>query len=179
MNIKNGILSNTTFLKSPHCNQRPKGTDITLLVIHNISLPPGKFGGNDVEDFFLGELNCEKDDFYKEIHGLKVSSHLYIKRTGELVQFVNLDQRAWHAGQSIYNGRSNCNDFSIGIELEGTDISPYTDEQYQKLISVTKELLRYYPKMDIDGVCGHCDIAPDRKTDPGASFNWTRYRQGL
>jgi len=179
MKISNGILSSAVQLASPHFNQRPCGEDISLLVIHNISLPPGEFGGEHIEDFFLGKLNVEEHHFFSEIADLKVSAHLLIKRDGQTMQFVNFDDRAWHAGESNFCGKQNCNDFSIGIELEGTDDIDYTDEQYSQLIQVTQLLMKSYPEIKSERICGHKDIAPQRKTDPGSYFNWQKYKQNL
>jgi len=161
---------------SPNFNQRPNGIEVDLLVIHNISLPPGEFSGNYIEQFFTNCLDHSLHPFFNEIEGVKVSAHLLIRRDGTLIQFVPLNQRAWHAGQSSFHGRENCNDFSIGIELEGTDNCPYTDEQYVALARVTNEIRHYYPKITDDNITGHSDIAPGRKTDPGQAFDWVRYR---
>ena len=177
--ITHGWLDSAVRIISPHFNSRPDKEDISLLVIHNISLPPGQFGQNYVEDFFCGNLDCSVDPSFKEIENLRVSSHLYIKRDGTLVQFVPFNQRAWHAGVSQFRSRSNCNDFSIGIELEGTDDLEYTDEQYCQLVQVTLQLLAVYPKLKKELIVGHCDIAPERKTDPGDSFDWQRYLAGI
>jgi len=160
---------------SPNFNQRPDGAVISLLVIHNISLPPGQYGGSHIEHFFTNQLDCSLDPFYKEIEGVEVSSHLLIKRTGEVVQFVPFAERAWHAGRSIFNGCKECNDFSIGIELEGTDDDPYTEFQYQSLATITQSIMVEYPEITKDRIVGHSDISPGRKTDPGKSFNWDTY----
>ncbi|OOV86980.1 1,6-anhydro-N-acetylmuramyl-L-alanine amidase AmpD [Oceanospirillum linum] len=164
---------------SPNFNQRPEGVDVELLVIHNISLPPGEFSGNYIEQFFTNCLDHSYHPFFKEIEGIEVSAHLLVRRDGSLIQFVPLNQRAWHAGQSSFRGRKNCNDFSIGIELEGTDTCPYTDEQYAALAQVTGEIRQYYPKITTDNIAGHSEIAPGRKTDPGQAFDWARYRSQL
>ncbi|MCB0412818.1 MAG: 1,6-anhydro-N-acetylmuramyl-L-alanine amidase AmpD [Bdellovibrionales bacterium] len=166
-------------LQTPNCDQRPDGEDISLLVIHNITLPPGEFGGTFVQDFFMNQLDYEAHPFFKEIQSLKVSSHLFIRREGELIQFSGFDQRAWHAGLSSFGHRTNCNDFSIGIELEGTDDHPYTDQQYEVLKQVTLCLQKAYPRITKDRIVGHQDIAPGRKTDPGPSFDWDRYLNGI
>lgn len=149
-----------------------------LLVIHNISLPPGQFGGPWIDQLFTGTLSPDDDPYFQEIAHLKVAAHCLIRRDGEIVQYVAFDKRAWHAGQSSYQGEDNCNDFSIGIELEGTDTVPYTDEQYASLRQLTETLIRSYP-IKADHITGHSDIAPGRKTDPGESFDWDRYRQSL
>lgn len=177
--IEQHWLSTARRCPSPNFNQRPAGCQIRLLVIHNISLPPGQFGGADIEDFFCNQLDCNKDPFYQEIKGMEVSSHLLIKRSGEVVQFVAFNERAWHAGKSSFQGVENCNDFSIGIELEGTDTQAYTDAQYQTLHDVTRQLLLQYPALTETNIVGHNDIAPGRKTDPGIAFDWHRYRQAL
>ncbi len=161
---------------SPHFNERPDNISVDLLVIHNISLPPGQFGGNEIEEFFLGRLDSRQHPFFESIRDLKVSSHFLIRRDGELVQFVDCEKRAWHAGISSWRGRENCNDFSIGIELEGTDDIEYEPEQYQKLVDVTRSLMSIYPAITLDNIVGHSDIAPGRKTDPGPAFDWQKYR---
>jgi AmpD protein len=164
---------------SPNFDARPTDCSIDLLVIHNISLPPGVFEGDDVEAFFLNQLHHSKHPFFEEIRELKVSSHLFIRRDGSAQQFVDLDNRAWHAGQSTWQGKERCNDFSIGIELEGTDDQTFTDAQYKTLIQLTLQIQQQYPDITNDRIVGHSDIAPDRKTDPGPHFDWSRYRQGL
>jgi len=164
---------------SPNFDARPTDCSIDLLVIHNISLPPGVFEGDDVEAFFLNQLHHSKHPFFEEIRELKVSSHLFIRRDGSAQQFVDLDNRAWHAGQSTWQGKERCNDFSIGIELEGTDDHTFTDAQYKTLIQLTLQIQQQYPDITNDRIVGHSDIAPDRKTDPGPHFDWSRYRQGL
>ena len=163
---------------SSHKNERPNN-EIRLLVIHNISLPEGQFGTNCVEELFLGCLDCNADDSFASLEGLRVSSHFFIRRDGEMVQFVSCEERAWHAGVSQFNGEHNCNDFSIGIELEGTDNSPFTEAQYKELINLTRQLMQSYPQISIDNVVGHSDIAPERKTDPGRYFDWKKYKQAL
>jgi AmpD protein len=173
--ILDGWLKGVRRVVSPNCNQRPAGTDINLLVIHNISLPPGRYGGDHIERFFTNRLDHSLDPFYKEIKGVEVSSHLLIKRTGEIVQFVPFDERAWHAGRSSFQSREDCNDFSIGIELEGEDEVPYTDAQYEVLVTITRYLMSAYPSIDMDRIVGHQHIAPGRKTDPGVAFDWDNY----
>ncbi|TQV83016.1 1,6-anhydro-N-acetylmuramyl-L-alanine amidase AmpD [Aliikangiella coralliicola] len=177
--IVSGLLKQARFIESPHYNERPDADDISLLVIHNISLPPGNFSSNYVEKFFQGQLEPASDPYFQKIADLQVSAHLYIRRRGEIIQFVPFQKRAWHAGVSNFKGRENCNDFSIGIELEGTDELEYTDEQYDALIEVTRYLQQKYPKITNGRIVGHCDIAPQRKTDPGESFDWTRYLDSL
>ncbi|MCV6587842.1 MAG: 1,6-anhydro-N-acetylmuramyl-L-alanine amidase AmpD [Marinobacterium sp.] len=164
---------------SPNFNLRPQPVEVSLLVIHNISLPPGRFGYGHIELFFQNRLPVAADPFYREIADLQVSSHLLIERTGDVVQFVDFDKRAWHAGASCFDGRENCNDFAVGIELEGTDTLPYTDAQYKSLVSVTHALQQAYPAITDTRITGHSDIAPQRKTDPGPAFDWLRYRQAL
>lgn len=164
---------------SPNFGPRPPACAPELLVIHNISLPPGCYGGDCIERLFSNCLDWNAHPFFTEIRGAEVSSHLLIRRCGELVQFVDLRERAWHAGQSCFAGRDNCNDFSIGIELEGTDEDPYTDEQYATLVGVTRTLLAHYPALGANPIVGHSDIAPGRKTDPGPAFDWQRYRNLL
>jgi len=160
---------------SPNMDARPCGESISLLVVHNISLPPGQYGGGHVADFFSNRLALEKDPYFAEIGHLRVSAHLLIERTGKSIQFVSFANRAWHAGVSLFGGRTGCNDFSIGVELEGTDIEPYTDEQYLRLAAVTRELMATYPQISLQRIVGHADIAPGRKTDPGIAFDWYRY----
>lgn len=161
---------------SPNQSERPPGEAISLLVIHNISLPPGKFGTPCVEQLFCNSLDPDSHPYFWEIAHLKVSAHLFIARDGSLVQFVPFDRKAWHAGQSEFCGRSNCNDFSIGIELEGTDNDPFTDVQYAVLADVTMALMQAFPSLILERIVGHSDIAPGRKTDPGPCFDWKRYR---
>ncbi|MDI9246860.1 1,6-anhydro-N-acetylmuramyl-L-alanine amidase AmpD [Marinobacter sp. CHS3-4] len=161
---------------SPNFNQRPEGQTPSLLVVHNISLPPGDFTGDSIERFFCNELDVSADPFFAEIADLKVSSHLLIRRDGSVIQFVNLWDRAWHAGRSSFEGEVECNDFSIGIELEGTDNIPYTDEQYDQLSVLTLLIRAAWPEITSRRITGHSDIAPGRKTDPGPAFKWARYR---
>ncbi len=177
--VVDGWLEQVSRCPSPNCNERPRPQDISLLVIHNISLPPGEFGGDDISALFCNELDCAKHASYDSLRGVQVSAHLLIDRQGALTQFVAFDARAWHAGVSSFEERDNCNDFSIGIELEGTDDQSYTDAQYQALIEVTESLQHSYPAISTDRIVGHCDIAPGRKTDPGPSFDWQRYLGGL
>lgn len=164
---------------SPNFNARPSAQNIDLLVIHNISLPPGEFGGGNVEALFCNRLDCAAHAAFNELRDLRVSAHLFIDRRGAITQFVSFYDRAWHAGVSQFEGRDNCNDFSIGIELEGTDTLPYTAAQYAQLVRVTKLLCDYFPLLTPSRITGHCDIAPARKTDPGPAFDWSRYRQML
>ena len=176
MNIDQHWLTDITLTPSPNYDQRPDPTDISLLVIHCISLPPGEFGNPYINQLFCNFLNPDDHAYFKEIHQLTVSAHLLIKRDGSCVQYVPFDKRAWHAGKSSYEGRERCNDFSIGIELEGTESIAYTEAQYVQLAAVIDTLLTTYPKLSKQRITGHCDIAPGRKTDPGASFDWQRIR---
>ncbi len=155
---------------SPNCDGRPAGEAIRLLVVHNISLPPDEFGGDGVIDLFLNRLDPEAHPYYRTIAGLRVSAHFFIRRDGELIQFVPCGMRAWHAGRSSWRGCERCNDFSIGIELEGSDHVPFTAEQYVRLSALVRDLREAYPALE--GYAGHADIAPGRKTDPGPYFDW-------
>jgi AmpD protein len=164
------------FTASPNCDARPADIAIELLVIHNISLPPGVFGGAAVIDLFMNRLDPQAHPYYAEIAALRVSAHFFIRRDGALLQFVPCAMRAWHAGESSWCGRARCNDFSIGIELEGTDDTAFTDAQYRRLEDLSRLLLAHYP---IAASVGHADIAPGRKTDPGPHFDWARYRAAV
>jgi len=164
------ILDQARFVRSPHADQRPPDTRIELVVIHNISLPPGEFGGPYIEDFFLGKLDASAHPYFSEIAEMKVSAHLLIRRDGSLVQFVPFSWRAWHAGESRFGERVRCNDFSIGIEMEGTDTTPYSSAQYDSLSAVLTALKQRYPSLW--AVRGHSSISPGRKTDPGPAFDW-------
>lgn len=178
MQIKNHWLTQVRPCPSPFFNERPCG-EISLLVIHNIALPPLTYGGLGIEQLFTGCLPADAHPYFAPLKGVKVSAHLLIRRTGELVQFVAFDKRAWHAGASSFKGRTECNDFSIGIELEGSDNQPYTQLQYKQLTLVTRALIDHYDLLNKDRICGHDAIAPGRKTDPGSSFNWLGYKQSL
>ncbi|HZF14422.1 MAG TPA: 1,6-anhydro-N-acetylmuramyl-L-alanine amidase AmpD [Steroidobacteraceae bacterium] len=164
---------------SPNCDARPGGAKPSLIVIHGISLPPGKFGGPWIERLFTNRLPADRHPFFRGIATLRVSSHLVIRRGGRILQFVPFHRRAWHAGISSYEGRGRCNDFSIGIELEGTDRRAYTDAQYRVLTRVLRTLLASYPGLAAGRIVGHSDIAPGRKTDPGPAFDWKRLRAAL
>lgn len=177
--LKQGWVQEARKVPSPNCEPRPAACAEELLVIHNISLPPQCYGGDCIERFFTNCLDWNEHPYFEEIRGMRVSAHLLIERSGALLQFVNLGDRAWHAGESSFEGRSNCNDFSIGIELEGADNDPYTDEQYAALSGVTNLLITHYPGMSAHKIVGHSDIAPGRKTDPGPAFDWQRYREQL
>lgn len=161
---------------SPNCDNRPAGAPIDVLVIHAISLPPGEFGGHGIDRLFTNTLEPDEHPYYREIAGLRVSSHVLIDRAGRVTQYVSFRDRAWHAGASCFAGREACNDFSIGIELEGADDVPYSENQYSVLADMTRLLQYHYPDITDDHIVGHCDIAPGRKTDPGPAFDWTYYR---
>ena len=175
MKIKNHRLQDINFLESPNFNDRPLDEDISLLVIHSISLPPKKYNTDHIERFFLNELDFSSHNFYKNIDGMKVSAHVLIKRNGEVIQFVPFNKRAWHAGVSSYKGKNDCNNFSIGIELEGSDDDIFEDIQYEQLSLITSLLITEYDLITKDNIKGHSDIAPERKTDPGVLFDWDRY----
>ncbi len=175
----NHILQPVIYIPSPNFDVRPAETEMSLLVIHNISLPPASFSGSAIINFFCNRLDFSSHPYFATIAGLRVSSHLLIRRDGLIIQFVPFHYRAWHAGQSTFNGKNACNDFSIGIELEGTDDMPYNLEQYAALRRVVEVLLRHYPKMTPKNIVGHCDISPGRKTDPGPSFDWDYFKQLL
>lgn len=160
-------------------DDRPAATEVDLLVIHSISLPPGEFGGGWIDDLFMNRLDVTADPYFAEIKALKVSCHLLIQRTGKITQYVPLNRRAWHAGESHYCGRTCCNDFSIGIELEGSDEIPFTDDQYRALQQVTTEVMHHYPAITRARITSHAAIAPGRKTDPGPMFDWPRYLDSI
>ena len=170
--LKTGLLAGIKFIESPNANERPLGIQPELIVVHGISLPPNQFGGEAIQQLFTNQLNPNDDPYFNEIQHLKVSAHLLIRRDGEVVQYVPFHKRAWHAGVSCFKGREGCNDFSIGIELEGTDETCYTASQYHSLAGVIKALWQAYPSLQAHDVVGHCDIAPNRKTDPGPYFLW-------
>lgn len=174
MKITNHKLENAQQWLSPNHNERPAECEISLVVMHGISLPPGEFGGSWVHELFMNTLDFEQHPYLQQIRGIEVSAHLLIRRDGELHQYVPFDKRAWHAGLSVFCGREKCNDFSIGIEMEGADDVPYTEQQYDSLLKVLRALYDHYPGVAASGVVGHCDIAPGRKTDPGPSFDWLR-----
>ncbi len=172
MKIKKGILVKARYIESPNHNERDDDDDISLIVLHNISLPLGEFGGEWITKLFTNTLPKDANPFFEEIYQLQVSSHLLIRRDGEIIQYVPFHKRAWHAGISTYLGRSACNDFSIGIELEGTDYEAFTTEQYEVLSDVLHSLVKKYPTLTLDNITGHEHIAPVRKTDPGPFFDW-------
>jgi AmpD protein len=189
-----GWLQGVRCLPSPNFNARPAEADVDLLVIHNISLPPGKFGGDNagndnagndnvgndnVDALFCNTLDCDAHPFFDTLRELRVSAHFFINRTGQVTQYVSLEDRAWHAGVSQWEGREQCNDFSIGIELEGADNVPYTDAQYTALSGLAHRLMQRYPAITPARMVGHSDIAPGRKTDPGEAFDWVRFRASV
>ncbi len=174
-----GMMVGARQVLSPNVDDRPAGVTPEVLVVHAISLPPGQYGGPGVEQLFCNSLPAGEHPFYRTIADLKVSSHFFIRRDGELVQFVPVNRRAWHAGKSFCEGRERVNDFSIGIELEGDDDHPFEQPQYDTLIQLTRELMAAFPAIARYRIYGHSDIAPGRKTDPGPHFDWPRYRQAL
>lgn len=171
IDTERGLLAEAQYIASANKDERPAGTPLDLIVVHNISLPPGEFGGPYVEQLFTNTLSAEEHPYFAEIHEMKVSAHLFVRRDGQLIQFVPFHERAWHAGQSTFHGRDRCNDFSIGIELEGDDDTPYEQVQYEQLAAAIQALQLAY-SIDPEHLAGHCDIAPGRKTDPGAAFDW-------
>lgn len=177
--IKDGYLTAAVQFPSPNANLRPQGQSVSLLVIHNISLPPGQFGTGCVQAFFTNQLDTSLDPYFQTIAGLQVSAHLFIERNGAITQFVPFEARAWHAGVSSFHGVANCNDYSIGIELEGCDDIAYTDAQYDVLAKVSRQILAAYPQITPDRIVGHSQISPGRKTDPGDAFDWDRFGQLL
>ncbi|MDX5628906.1 MULTISPECIES: 1,6-anhydro-N-acetylmuramyl-L-alanine amidase AmpD [unclassified Brenneria] len=178
MLLENGWLSEIKHIPSPHCDRRPDDESPSLLVIHNISLPPGEFGGPYIDQLFTATLDPTAHPYFADICHLRVSAHCLIRRDGEIIQYVPFHQRAWHAGVSAFAGRERCNDFSIGIELEGTDTLPFTTEQYSQLVAITGMLMNAYP-ITPARITGHSDIAPGRKTDPGPAFDWDCYHRLL
>lgn len=179
MKVTDGWLTSARIAESPNCDERPGAGDVSLIVIHCISLPPNEFGGDWIDRLFSNRLPPDAHPYFLGIHQLRVSAHLLIRRDGEIVQYVPFTKRAWHAGISTFRGQSTCNDFSIGIELEGTETIPYTDEQYDTLGTVVGLLLASYPTLSADRIAGHSEIAPDRKTDPGPSFDWPRFYRSI
>jgi len=175
INPKTGLLVPARYTASTHCNPRPDSQLIDMVVIHGISLPPGEFGGDIIENFFCGKLDHTLHPSFADIAALQVSAHLLINRMGQITQFVSFTQRAWHAGVSSFQGKTGCNDFSVGIELEGTDNIPYEKAQYQQLAQCVQALQAAYPLITRDRIVGHSDIAPGRKTDPGPSFDWAYF----
>lgn len=174
-----GRVDSARWCASPNFNERPGGKTPSLLVVHNISLPPGQFSGDAIERFFCNQLDPCAHPYFQTIAEMKVSSHLLIRRDGAVLQFVNLQDRAWHAGRSCFEGEDECNDFSVGIELEGTDHTPYADAQYDQLTALSALIMAAWPDITPERVTGHSDIAPGRKTDPGPAFDWLRFRRQL
>lgn len=172
-----GLLHNVMQTPTPNCDDRPEGLRPELIVVHSISLPPGEYGGHWISDFFQNRLDVSAHDYFAEIQELRVSAHVLIDRNGRITQYVPFHRRAWHAGVSSYAGREACNDFSIGIELEGTDASPFRTIQYWQLAELVSILQSTYASLAECPVVGHSDIAPGRKTDPGTGFNWDRFRR--
>lgn len=171
-----GMCAGANWIPSPNCDARPEDAPISLVVIHGISLPPGEFGGEWITDLFLDRLHPGAHPYFAGLAGVRVSAHFLVRREGEVIQYVPCELRAWHAGKSAWKGRERCNDFSIGIELEGTDYWPYTDAQYDSLAELTRALFDRYGPLDL---AGHSDIAPGRKTDPGPHFDWPRCRAAI
>ncbi|MGE0190122.1 MAG: 1,6-anhydro-N-acetylmuramyl-L-alanine amidase AmpD [Steroidobacteraceae bacterium] len=176
VDVIKGQLSAARQLPSPNCDARPDASQPDLIIVHGISLPPGEYGGAWIDQLFTNTLDWTAHSYFKQIEGMQVSSHLLIRRDGELVQYVPFHLRAWHAGASNYCGRERCNDFSIGIELEGTDNAAYEAEQYRELARVIIALCAAYPSLSLERIVGHSDVAPGRKTDPGECFDWPRLR---
>lgn len=176
---QSGLLNAATFIFSPNYDNRPADTNIDLIVIHGISLPPGVFGGPWINLLFTNKLDPAAHPSFQELINVRLSTHLFINRCGTILQYVPFHLRAWHAGESSYDGKPNCNDYSIGIELEGHDYIPYDDRQYQKLVSVIFALRSVYPQILPDRITSHSDIAPSRKTDPGPAFDWHKLYFGL
>lgn len=174
-----GLLAGVRQVLSTHFDARPKGVAPELIVVHGISLPAGEFGGPWIDHLFAGDLSPDAHPSFRDTAAMRVSAHALIRRDGTIIQYVPFGMRAWHAGQSQYQGRNGCNDFSIGIELEGTDEIPYTDAQYGSLTALVGVLLATYPSLSTERIAGHSDIAPGRKTDPGRAFDWQRWRKML
>jgi AmpD protein len=174
-----GLLIGARQVLSPHADERPPGVLPSLLVVHGISLPAGEFGGPWIDRLFCGNLPATAGAGFADIAGLRVSAHAVIRRGGEISQYVPFGARAWHAGESSYQGRAACNDYSVGIELEGTDLLAYTDAQYDSLAQLIRALCAAYPTLSSARLVGHSDVAPGRKTDPGAAFDWPRLRAML
>jgi N-acetyl-anhydromuramoyl-L-alanine amidase len=179
IDLDRGLLREARQCPSPNQDTRPAGLAPGLVVIHGISLPPGVFGGPQIEQLFQNKLDWNAHPYYAEIRGLQVSAHLLIRRVGEMVQFVPFDRRAWHAGESTFRGVARCNDYSIGIELEGDDRTDYTDQQYAAIVGIVIALMQAFPGLDTRHIAGHCDIAAGRKTDPGPAFDWLRLYDGI
>ena len=174
-----GLVDDAVYLPSPNCDDRPQGVAIDLIVVHGISLPPGEFGGDYINQFFLNELDPAEHPYFETIADMRVSAHVLVRRDGSMVQYVPFHRRAWHAGQSQFEGRTACNDFAVGIELEGTDDVRYSAEQYIALAELVHALSDAYPSLRAERIAGHADIAPGRKTDPGPAFDWPRLHRLL
>ncbi|MGI9235449.1 MAG: 1,6-anhydro-N-acetylmuramyl-L-alanine amidase AmpD [Woeseiaceae bacterium] len=174
-----GLIEPAVQCHSPNQDARPEGVQPRLVVLHGISLPPGEFGGPEIEALFTNTLDHDAHPYFDEIRGLEVSAHLLIRRDGSVTQFVPLTERAWHAGESCYRGEHRCNDYSIGIELEGEDETAYDDRQYEALWAILRAIFSTYPNISAREVAGHCDVAPGRKSDPGPAFDWLRLYDGL
>jgi N-acetyl-anhydromuramoyl-L-alanine amidase len=174
---KSGLMRDVRQIASPNHDARPAGVEADLIVVHGISLPPGEFGGPWIDRLFTNSLPADEHPYFAEVSSLCVSSHVVVARDGAVTQYVGFTERAWHAGKSIYQGREACNDFSVGVELEGTDTQPYEPAQYVALAEVVAALCAAYPRLSPDRVVGHSDIAPGRKTDPGPAFDWPRARR--
>ena len=179
VDANSGKLEGVMYIESPNYDELPQGNAMNLVVVHGISLPPNQFGGEGVKQLFTNQLDPAEHPYYESIKDLKVSAHAFIRRDGQVIQFVPFNKRAWHAGLSSFEDREKCNDFSIGIELEGTDSTPYTASQYHALSGVIKALWQAYPSLKDKNVVGHCDIAPGRKTDPGEYFMWSSLQRLL
>jgi N-acetyl-anhydromuramoyl-L-alanine amidase len=177
VDLESGLMRGVRQLASPNCDRRPPGVEAELIVVHGISLPPGEFGGPWIDRLFTNALPTEVHPYFAEVASLRVSSHLCIRRDGAVTQYVKFTERAWHAGESCYNGRDACNDFSIGVELEGSDTSAYDASQYQALADVIAALCAAYPRLAPARIVGHSDISPGRKTDPGPAFDWPTARR--
>ena len=177
VDLKSGLMRGVRQIASPNHDARPAGVDADLIVVHGISLPPGEFGGPWIDRLFTNSLPAEMHPYFAEVEALRVSSHLVVARDGAVTQYVGFTERAWHAGKSIYQGREACNDFSVGVELEGTDTLPYEPAQYAALAEVVAALCAAYPRLSPDALVGHSDIAPGRKTDPGPAFDWPHARR--
>ncbi|MGA2188917.1 MAG: 1,6-anhydro-N-acetylmuramyl-L-alanine amidase AmpD [Steroidobacteraceae bacterium] len=173
---ESGLMRGVAQIASPNCDARPPGVEADLIVVHGISLPPGEFGGPWIERLFTNTLPAGAHPYFEQVAALRVSSHVAIQRTGAVTQYVKFTERAWHAGESSFEGRAACNDFSVGIELEGTDTLAYERAQYQALAKVVAALCAAYPRLSTDRLVGHSDISPGRKTDPGPAFEWPRAR---
>ncbi|MGK0298468.1 MAG: AmpD protein [Gammaproteobacteria bacterium] len=179
LDSKNKWIKNVRRVRSPNCDERPKNSVINLVVIHGISLPPRQFGGNHIDNLFTNSLNPDEHTYFSDIQHLRVSAHLLINRNGLVTQYVPFNKRAWHAGESMFDGCTECNDFSIGIEMEGSDEDQYEKVQYDTLSVITKMIMKSWPDVTHERITGHSDISPGRKTDPGPKFNWNNFYKSL